>query len=422
VGRLLPPWQGVFSISAVFLVSGAGIPLINLALGAGENIAHGDLLTQIILSCVYIACLALVANRVPAVLRGVRRTPVLWLLVAFALVSVAWSSAPAVTLRRCVALLGTSTLGIYLGTSYSRRGLFDLVRVVSAVCAVLSLVVALSVPSYGLDASSVDGAWQGIFGSKNWLGRMMALSTALWMLHAAGQVRRRYLAWSVIALSLGLVLLSRSVGSFVVMAALLLLIPVLRALRRQFGLAVSFVTLVLLATWGVCVWLLPDVSDLLSWFGRDTTLTGRWPLWELVWEMIQQRPLLGYGYGGFWIGWDGPSAEVWSATYMNGYGWLPPGSHNGVLDLALDLGVVGVILFAATFVVSFRRALVLTRLEITRDALFPCLFLAFVLLSNITESQLVIHNSICWTIYVALSVQLCGVRPARRVVAAHRTV
>ena len=38
------------------------------------------------------------------------------------------------------------------------------------------------------------------------------------------------------------------------------------------------------------------------------TLTGRTELWATVIEMIREHPWFGYGYSGFWLGWDGESA------------------------------------------------------------------------------------------------------------------
>jgi len=70
--------------------------------------------------------------------------------------------------------------------------------------------------------------------------------------------------------------------------------------------------------------------------GKDVTLTGRVPLWLALIPFLQERPWTGYGLGGFWLGWEGPSAYVWSQV-----GWDPSHGHNGYLDLWLDLGLIG---------------------------------------------------------------------------------
>jgi len=74
--------------------------------------------------------------------------------------------------------------------------------------------------------------------------------------------------------------------------------------------------------------------------GEDATLTGRTDIWALSVEAIGDRPLLGHGYEAFWQRSD--TAERIRARE----GWDVPSAHNGLLDVGLDLGVVGMLLAA----------------------------------------------------------------------------
>jgi len=112
--------------------------------------------------------------------------------------------------------------------------------------------------------------------------------------------------------------------------------------------------------------------------GKDSTLTGRTQLWSLVWKLIRSHPWFGYGYGGFWLGLQGPSAPVWRAV-----GWQPPNAHNGFLDLLLDLGIIGLLLFVPVILTALRHAFTLARRGRTLDTAFPLIFLFFLLISNI---------------------------------------
>ena len=74
---------------------------------------------------------------------------------------------------------------------------------------------------------------------------------------------------------------------------------------------------------------------------RDEGLTGRLNLWNAVLLAISKRLWLGYGFNAFWQGMKGESGYVLTAV-----GWAPKYAHNGFLDLVLDLGLLGLLVFA----------------------------------------------------------------------------
>ena len=72
--------------------------------------------------------------------------------------------------------------------------------------------------------------------------------------------------------------------------------------------------------------------------GRDPTLTDRTKIWSLVLSM-HTNPLVGAGYESFWLG---PRLQkVWQV-----FGPLNE-SHNGYLEVYLNLGLIGVTLLLA---------------------------------------------------------------------------
>ncbi|MFU8771954.1 MAG: O-antigen ligase family protein, partial [Anaerolineales bacterium] len=103
---------------------------------------------------------------------------------------------------------------------------------------------------------------------------------------------------------------------------------------------------------------------------------------------------LGYGLNSFWLGWEGPSAQIWAVS-----GWQPGYAHNGYLDLWLSLGIIGltlgVILLIYLLIYSF-YFYIIKRL----DTQFWILFLIFVFLLNFSEGTLLRSNSIWWVMIV----------------------
>ena len=110
-----------------------------------------------------------------------------------------------------------------------------------------------------------------------------------------------------------------------------------------------------------------------------------------------QRPWLGYGYGGFWLGGSGPSGAFWTAV-----GWDAQHTHNALLDLWLDLGLIGAVWFLAGVVRLFWRALADLRGRAEGAARWPLFYLAFVILYSITESGIVKQHSLFWVLFAAV--------------------
>jgi exopolysaccharide production protein ExoQ len=396
--------ESAFAWLTLYLATGGGISMLEflLRITPPQDVQQGDPFAQRIWSAVYIVAVLLIFLRLPRVVRALPALGSLWVLLALALASITWSFGPSVTLRRSVALLGTMAVGIYLGTRYTREELFRILFWMLATITVVSLLAGM----FGTGAAGGPGAaWQGVFGSKNELGHVMALSAATAATYFMDPRGRRYWATGTFLLAVALLVLSGSKGALVVLFAGLLIYPLSRLFRVRPGLT-GTAALAAFAACGVVVTTLAGNSDtVLNLLGRDATLTGRTPLWALIWERIKVRPWLGYGYGGFWLQWNPPSGDIWRVSMMTG-GWLPPNGHNGFIDLWADLGLAGLGAFLVSFAANVARALRLVRESASAVDLFPLLFLYLVVLSNLTESVLVTHNSLIWLLYVALSIQL----------------
>jgi exopolysaccharide production protein ExoQ len=88
-------------------------------------------------------------------------------------------------------------------------------------------------------------------------------------------------------------------------------------------------------------------SAILEASDRDATFTGRTGLWETVLrEPI--NPLLGEGYGSFWLG---ERLERFWAMYPTS---PPIQAHNGYIEVYLNLGLVGVLLIAGVLLAGLR--------------------------------------------------------------------
>ncbi len=143
---------------------------------------------------------------------------------------------------------------------------------------------------------------------------------------------------------------------------------------------------------------LPEILRLLH---RDPTLTGRTRLWAQSLQAIFKRPLLGYGYGAFWLGLRGQSANIAFIT-----NWTAPHAHNGFIDVWLSLGGVGLALFAYSLLQATVRIWRLLRAGLLEQGIWMVSLILLIITFNVGESVLISAPSLMWILYVTAVVGL----------------
>lgn len=322
-------------------------------------------------------------------------------LLGLAIFSFLWSANPSKTISRIVALTGTTMFGLYLATRYTMKEQLNLLAWTFGISVVLSFGFAVALPKYGIMGGIHAGKWRGIYNHKNVLGKFMPLSTIIFLTLANDLKKNRWILWAVCSLSFLLLLLSNSKSSLINCIILLAAYPVFQILRWNYQRMIpGFVSLISIGG-SLYILLISNLDVLLGSLGKDATLTGRGDLWPLVLDEIWKRPWLGYGFGAFWNGLNGASSQLWYAS-----GWTPPNAHNGFLDLWLQLGLVGLFLFAIAYFFTFIKSLLYIRNTHTSIWIWPLLYLIYLFLANLGETSLMIQNDLFWVLYIAIAYTL----------------
>lgn len=386
-------------VFALFIAEGALIPVL-IDSGDGST-TQTDSLTPALFMGIYMVTLLLIAQRWRSFVRVASKNIFIWLLVGMALASVYWTFGPDITPRRSVAFLLSTVFATYLATRYSLKEQLQLLAWAFGITIVLSIVFAVALPSYGLmtmqEGGKHAGAWRGVLPHKNILGRLMALSSMLFLLLASNSRKHRWVLWTGFFLCVALILLSTSKGALVVFVTLLSVFPLYRTWRWSYGWAVPLMIAAILIGGVAGLFILENAEGLATAMGKDLTFSGRTDIWEVSLELIGKRPWLGYGYSGFWLGWESEaSTYVWKVLE-----WECPNAHNGFVDLGLELGVTGFILFLCSFLIGCERAITLLRKTRTGEGLWPLIYITFLVMCNITEGGLTTSNCIFWMLYVS---------------------
>lgn len=365
---------------------------------------------------------------------GWRSTPkTLVLFLALAIVSIAWSAYPGASALGVVAQLATTAGGLFLGLRLGWPGLLSALgnafRWILGLSLLFELVVALFVrqpvlpltPAQPVPAGKLPSAFfwsrdllfhggpvQGIVGNSNLLAMIALLSLIVFGIQLADRTVRRgsAIAWLVVAaLSLALTRSATVIAAALVTAVVLGFALWARRVGPDRRTPVYVVGTAGVAA--VVVLVTVFASRIPALFGKSEDLTGRLDIWKAVTALAQERPVVGWGWVSYWAPWVKPFDGL--AT-RNGVEYLQ--AHNAWLDVWLQLGIVGLVLFALLVLTTFGRSwfLAVDRLRITvaddqpyrAIALLPLLLMAALIAQSFAESRILIEGG--WALLVALAV------------------
>ena len=376
------------------------LTLLSFGLTAFQGVQDSDTgspVAQVLWGAVYaLAALGLIRER-RFFSRLARRSMPLLLILALAVLSTAWSDDPFLTLKRAAGLVGTTAIAYYLVSRYSLDAFVDTLILAISVTAIASAILIAVAPEQGVMQAEYAGAWRGIFFQKNGLGVMMALGIATMqtrLAHTHG--RHRFALIAAMLLCFVLLLGSRSGTGLVTLLVLVVGVPlVLRLWTTKFRVpAILFTgTLLVLGFCANAAGIGPD--QVLGLIGRDTTLTGRTDVWTIATEHISERPLLGWGYRVFWEP-DGPVHRY----LLKDLGWEPDSAHNGYLEVALNFGLAGAVIFTTFLFQGLRRASRYLSAHGSGVGAWPLIAVLYAVVSNFAETSFAMYNTIGWVVLV----------------------
>ncbi|MDB9493668.1 O-antigen ligase family protein [Spirulina major CS-329] len=335
---------------------------------------------------------------------------------ALSFCSFSWSEMPGTTNVQVREILYMMSFALYIAGRFPLRKQVILLSWGLEVAALLSTIWAFTMPAGMHRNDKFAGAWKGIYPQKNELSTMMTLSAAAHLPLLFDPTYNRIWAAAGLGLSLFVTLMTTSKSGLIIFFVLVIALFLLRTLRwRNLVMVMIFSVLFGLAVPGLTVFF-SNWDAIMIGLGRDPTLTGRTDIWGYSFMRLAQRPWLGYARGVFWdkksiypgeagIAVVGvPPINLLSGTYA------PPHAHNGVVDLLLEVGVVGLIFFVISLGVFLMRAIKRIYVTNTPEDFGPLVFFTFFFMYNITESLLMRGENIFWVYYMvfAYSIRLGG--------------
>ena len=353
-------------------------------IASSPDASSNALLNRVYMPFVFVLSLGLIflqGNRITIPFRDPAILGLFAVLAGFA-ISLLWSDYAGIGLRRLVVqclIVGSIMLACF-GAPKPMR-IFDILFLFACFLVVLNLAAVVIKPAGPL-------GHEGIYPQKNYLG-LVAVTSSLLALYKVifGRGLWRIAGGFVWLAALVLLVASQSKTSlglaFLAPAAALGVAALAHQMRLWSGLivfaAIGFLLFAFFFGEAAFIWSFSSLAQAI--FG-DPTLTSRTEIWAFASDMINQRPLFGYGFGSFWSTGDtGPVAR------------LAPGfiarlnhSHNGYYDMIIQVGFIGFALFLAFLFCLLNTAGAAVRRRFKLAWLFLTIVI-YVMSSNLMETS-----------------------------------
>jgi O-antigen ligase len=399
--------QFYVTISMLFFTSG----LLQRAIPEDDPNARwqsdiGYRIGQIIIFLILFPLLAIHWRKI---LRGLKQAGWIIALCGFAIASAAWSHDLRYTARQGILLSALTLFAIYVASCFDWDEQLNMFGWMSVIAVVGSCFMAVFVPSYGVSQDLHWGSVKGLFPHKNALGRQMVFAILTLALGRPKGIPN-WLRHSTLAGACALLILSNSATPMIAMLVCVAMYPVLHLFRFSGRKTLPlWIPLVPVFAMGVFV-VIANFGLVAEAAGRNTTLTGRIPIWNAVFSAIGRRPWLGYGYNVFWRRYSIDLAKVrYEVNYFPAY------AHNGYLDILLGTGAIGLLIFLGGLVTNLWRAGGWFRANEIHGAKWPLFVLLFIAVFNLAESAIIHPMAFLWIPYVTIYVSLALLKAEEKI-------
>jgi exopolysaccharide production protein ExoQ len=373
------------------------------ATGAAED---GSPIDRLVFLLLIGAGVVILTKRRATIGQFVRNNVWLTIFFAYCFLAIGWSDFPFVALKRWVKTIGEPIMALVVLTEPDpSEALTRIMKRAGYILITFSVTFIKYYPEWGRIFSFWNGEAQntGVADNKNGLGYLCLIFGAFFFCNFLCTRRlpkslARRTEQLINLMFLGMIWWLVSIAGaktglmalFVTLGLVVLLEFRLMSKRFVGTYLLTVVALVLAAD--ALFGLFSNLVDLL---GKDSSLTGRIPLWKDLF-LVDINPLLGAGFESFWLG--DRLALMWTK-----YWWHPTQAHNGYIETYLNLGLLGILLLTALMIASFWKI----RRDLLNDvpfATFRLGYLVALIIYNYTDATFhALH--VLWLVFYMVVVE-----------------
>jgi exopolysaccharide production protein ExoQ len=409
----------------LFICSTRGLSIWLGLIGLGGDVGDADLsgspADRALMTLLMLGGLVILGLRGKQTAEILRRNKWLVVLFVYSTLSIVWSNFPGISVRRVFRSMGAFEMVLVVLTENNPlEGVRALLRRLYLVHIPLSIITIKYFRSIGV-AYSWNGTsemWVGLTRHKNNLGQVSMCSG----LFSSWQVLQN---WTKKLVSLDLVLFiltmwllrgSESSHSSTAIVGFIVCVVVLFGLQFIKGRAAQAKRIIL---WGTIALILlapfvymgfeafntTPTAMVLAATGRDMTLSDRTYLWTDILNNAKKSPIVGVGFGAFWVGPVGYAMYPLPNWGLVTKTWRPGEGHNGYIDVYVQLGVVGMVLLVLVIGSAIAGALDTFHDQFELGRLRLALLLS-VLINNVAETSFLDGTHSLWFIFLLAAVNI----------------
>jgi len=280
-------------------------------------------------------------------------TPLNLCLVGWLLINIALSENRGVSSQRVVLAASVTSLAMLLPLLPPTQRTFNLC--LGGAALVLLTVCYLGVflaPQYSMHTAldltepQLAGDWRGSFGHKNVASPVMTILVYVGIyLCGVGS----FVMGPAIAALAGIFLIFTGGKTSTVLCLAIYALASLVFVTRSLWLKriLCFAPLIVMNLLTVGSVMSPALGAMTRMLPLDPTFTGRSAIWEFALAAVAEKPITGHGYAAFWD-------DVTARQTAQGSEWATSAahSHNSYLDLAVTIGLPGLLLVILVFVLA----------------------------------------------------------------------
>lgn len=288
-----------------------------------------------------------------------------------------------VSIRESLILIGTSLYAIYLVNFYNHNKLINLIFISQLLIAMFTFVFTIIYPETGKMIYEGKLVWRGAFIHKNLLAANMAFGilVSITCYKKKSKSLKKSLVIINIILSGTILIMSGSMTSLVIVISAFLIYKIYSIFKIKVNPVYLMMSVHLIVYYIISNQ--EKYNEIFTKiFNRDLTFTGRLPVWEAVLELIKENAFWGYGYNSIWL----ENSEI--AQYIRRKVLFDvTGSHHGILEWILNIGVVGTLILILILIITGHRVIKLLNYN-KLVFKFSIQYIVYILIFYLTERSI----------------------------------
>lgn len=319
--------------------------------GSIESTASGNIVKQILGIEILLIGLFLLLLVKSEVMRKMLLNNKIWLaLFTFSVISIAWSDVQAVSFRRLIAFTTLLVCALAIAVNFRFKSLLIYLSDSIFVAALIGLLLIIVAPNMAImdqDGAGRTNTFFGIFYDKNAGARCYAYALLIKIAYSNLADLKSWFKIAILAVCIVLANSATAIVMVVIGTSAIIALNVLHTsdqkvnLQRVLAVIVTAIFLSIIVNFAY--------TFLLELLGRDPSLTNRAIIWELITPYVEEKLLLGYGFGAFW-------ASSSASAFVERWGFIG-NAHSGYFEALLNGGLVYLVLVVAVILKAINDCL-----------------------------------------------------------------